>query len=88
MSSRRWILSLKGGVESAATEPTPARTRQRSLLLHQLDAWRDAATDVEAAWRRWRAASGCSRADAAHAFFAALDREEKAASAYQLAWES
>ena len=62
--------------------------QRRPLLLPYLDAWRDAADDVEAASRRWRAASAHARSDAALAFFAALDREEQAAAAYQLAWEA
>jgi hypothetical protein len=63
--------------------------RTRPTLVGHLDAWRDAADDLEAAWRRWRSAvSPDARADSALAFFAALDREETAAGAFQLAWES
>ena len=50
------------------------------------DAWRDAAYDVEAASRRWEAALAGDRAEAASGFFAALDREEKAAVVYERAW--
>ena len=63
-------------------------SQRRPILLAHLDAWRAAAIDVEASSRRWRSAAGSERADAALAYFAALEREEKAAAAYQLAWEA
>ena len=72
------------GRKPRAAEPIG---RHRRTLLVYFDAWRDAAADVEAAWRRWRSAPPASRAEAALGFFAALEREEKAASVYELAWQ-
>ena len=95
MNSPQWNFSRKKSPSShGATHTTaaqgrlrePSPRRRRVLLVHH-DAWREAADDVEAASRRWRAAALADRADAAVAFSAALEREEKAASAYQLAWE-
>jgi hypothetical protein len=63
-------------------------TQRRPVLLTFLDAWREAADDVEECARRWRAACIDDRADAAAAFFAALEREERAAVAYELVWQS
>jgi hypothetical protein len=59
-----------------------------SLLLAHRDAWHDAATAVEATANRWRDAIADERAREARAFFAALEREEAAAHAYQLACEA
>ena len=82
MKKSRWPIASKRSLRSHDLR------ERRPLLLAHLDAWRDAADDVEAASRRWRAASGHARNDAALAFFAALDREEQAAAAYQLALEA
>ena len=62
------------------------RSQLRRHVLSYYDAWREAATDVEAASRHWRAAQDGEREGAVLAFFAALDREEKAAAEYQIAW--
>ena len=62
--------------------PHPAH---RHLLLNYLDAWRDAADDVEAAARYWAKAQVDEQRAAALVFFAALDREETAAAVYELA---
>jgi hypothetical protein len=96
MKSRQWILPRKkspssGNVlESAPGEFRPLEriTPGRATLIGYLGAWRAAADDVEVASRRWRAAPPSQRADAALAFFAALEREETAASVYRLAWEA
>jgi hypothetical protein len=61
---------------------------RRRVAVRCFDSWRTAAYDVEAASRRWRSASPDERHEAALAFFAALDREEKAALEYELAWRS
>jgi hypothetical protein len=82
MKKSHWPIASKRSLRSRDLR------ERRPLLLAYLDAWRNAADDVEAASRRWRAASGHTRSDAALAFFAALDREEQAAAAYQLAWEA
>jgi hypothetical protein len=58
----------------------------RRHALSYYDAWREAATDVEAASRQWQAARDGEREGAALAYFVALDREEKAAAEYKIAW--
>ena len=50
------------------------------------DAWREAATDAELAFGWWVRATVLDRSGAATAYFAAFEREEKAALAYQDAW--
>lgn len=60
----------------------------RAVVLRRFDAWREAAYDVEAASRRWRTASDDERDRAVWAFFAALEREEKAAVEYERAWRA
>jgi hypothetical protein len=57
----------------------------RAGAIRRFDAWREAAYDVEAASRRWRSASAEDWEAAACGFFAALEREEKAASEYERA---
>ena len=69
------------------TKPKQPEDGEPLLLAHR-DAWHDAATDVEATANRWRAATVGERAGRAQAFFAALEREEAAARAYQLACEA
>jgi hypothetical protein len=50
------------------------------------DAWREAATDADLAFGWWVSATVPDRSGAATAYFAAFEREEKAALAYQDAW--
>jgi hypothetical protein len=50
--------------------------------------WHEAATDSELAFRWWVDASVSDRRVAAIGYFAALEREERAARAYQTAWEA
>ena len=96
MKNSHWLFTSRKSLRPHEAEQTAAAdrlarepaTQRRSVLLAYFDAWRDAADHVEAASRRWRAASGRARTEAALAFFAALDREEKAAAEYQLAWEA
>jgi hypothetical protein len=64
------------------------RAQLRRYVLSYYDAWREAAIDVEAAARQWRAARDAERNGAALAFFAALDREQKAAAEYEIAWRA
>jgi hypothetical protein len=64
------------------------RAESRSIALRCYDAWREAAYDVEAASCRWRTASRDERPAAASGYSAALEREEKAATEYQLAWRA
>lgn len=61
------------------------RGAHRQLLLGHLDAWRNAADDVEAAARYWAKAYVGERRAASLVYFAALDREETAAAVYELA---
>jgi hypothetical protein len=61
---------------------------RRRAAVRRFDSWREAADDVEAASRRWRTASAADRRAAALGFFAALDREEKAAAEYEHAWRA
>ena len=63
----------------------PPAEAARSQAIRCFDARRDAAYDVEAASRRWRSAPADDWEAAAWGFFAALDREEKAASEYERA---
>jgi hypothetical protein len=48
-------------------------------------AWRGAADDAQLAYRRWKTAPLQERGDAAAAYLAAIDREEKAAADYSKA---
>jgi hypothetical protein len=57
----------------------------RAGAVRAFDAWREAAYDVEAAARRWRSTPADDWEAAAWAFSAALEREEKAARAYERA---
>jgi hypothetical protein len=88
--SRKRSTCPDGSVRPAAADRRAHEplAQRRPVLLAYLDAWRAAAIDVEASSRRWRSATREERAGAALAFFAALEREEKAATAYQLAWEA
>jgi hypothetical protein len=61
---------------------------RRRLAVRRFDSWREAADDVEAAARRWQNTSPDDRRAAALGFFAALDREEKAAAEYEQAWRA
>jgi len=61
---------------------------RRRLAVRCFDSWRAAADDVEAASRRWQTTSPDDRCAAALGFFAALEREEKAAAEYEQAWRA
>ncbi len=51
-------------------------------------AWRCATAEADRAFRLWQSAPRGQRPLAALAFFAALDREERAALEYHRAWEA
>ena len=51
-------------------------------------AWRGAAADAELAYRRWKIAPSQERGDAAAAYLAAIEREEKAAAEYSRALDA
>jgi hypothetical protein len=51
-------------------------------------AWRGAAFDAELAYRRWTVAARADRDDAAAVYFAAIEREEKAAAEYSKALDA
>jgi hypothetical protein len=64
----------------------PARTRISDLIDAVMDSyvnWREQSAAVEAAYRSWRQAAPDERALAFENYFAALDREEHAASEYR-----
>jgi hypothetical protein len=71
-----------------ASQPDTRRAGVRAKVVRCFDAWCDAAYDVEAASRRWRSAPVEEWGMAAAGFFAALDREEKAATEYERAWRA
>jgi hypothetical protein len=55
---------------------------------NRASAWRDAASDAALAYRWWKTASLKERGDAAAAYLAAIEREEKAAAEYRAALEA
>jgi hypothetical protein len=71
---------------------SPRVTEQVTRLVldvgDRASAWRDAAFDAELAYRWWRVADQADRDDAAAAYLAAIEREEKAAAEYIRALEA
>ena len=55
---------------------------------NRASAWRGAADDAELAYRRWKTAPQQERGDAAAAYLAAIEREEKAAAEYSVALDA
>jgi hypothetical protein len=55
---------------------------------NRASAWRDAAADAQRAYRWWKTAPPSRRGDAAAAYLAAIEREEKAAAEYSRALEA
>jgi hypothetical protein len=55
---------------------------------NRASAWRGAAADAELAYRWWKTAPGEGRGNAAAAYLAAIEREEKAAAEYSRALEA
>ena len=89
-------IRLRGARDSTWPQRTPAsdgpaiglrRIARREVVL-AMDAWRAAADVVEATARDWTDAEASRRAVAAGAYFAALDREERAAAQYERVWEA
>lgn len=60
-------------------------TRLVVEVANRAQSWRDAALDAETSFRSWQAAGAQERADAAAAYLAAIEREEKAADEYRRA---
>jgi hypothetical protein len=87
MNGRRWTSSAKLR-RFPGSRPDGRRTETRAWVERCFDAWREAAYDVEAAARRWRAGPADDWEAAASGFLAALEREEKAATEYELAWRA
>ena len=89
-------IRLRGARNSTWPQATPAspgpaiglRRIARREVVRAIDAWRAAADVVEATARDWTSAQASRRAVAAGAYFAALDREERAAADYERAWET
>ena len=55
---------------------------------NRADEWREAAVDTNRAYGWWKSAGQSERGDAAAAYLAAIDREEKAADEYNRALET
>jgi hypothetical protein len=70
-----------------------SRVRERCTRLvvelgNRAQSWREAALDAELAFVWWQTAAAGQRDDAAAAYLAAIEREEKAASEYSRASEA
>jgi hypothetical protein len=70
------------------SRPDALQPEGRATVVRCFDAWREAAYDVEAASRRWQGAPPDDWEASASGFFAALEREEKAAAEYERAWHA
>jgi hypothetical protein len=71
-------MQLKALFRSQPTEAELTNAQEASYA-----SWREASVGVTQAYRSWAAAPGGERFLAHAAYLAALDREERAASAYQ-----
>ena len=82
--------AVGGGVrvQSVAAAASQGTMGVASAVEGYSDAWREAATDAELAFGWWVRATVPDRSGAATAYFAAFEREEKAALAYQDAWRA
>jgi len=84
--------TLSGGQKRESRRRGHRRARDVTPLLVVLDElnheWRAAELDAEFALRRWRGAGLEQRALAAAAYVAAMEREERAATRYRMAWEA
>jgi hypothetical protein len=76
------------GFEPAAPAAAQGVTATALAVERYWEAWREAATDAELAFGWWVAATVVDRERAATGYFAAFEREEKAALAYQDAWQA
>lgn len=75
-----------GGFEQAAPAPAQSTPAAAWAVGRYREAWQEAATDAELAFGRWDAATVLDRKWAGTGYFAAFEREEKAALAYHDAW--
>jgi hypothetical protein len=76
------------GVDPTAPAATEGMTAAALAVERHWEAWREAATDAELAFGWWIGATVLDRKRAATGYFAAFEREEKAALAYQDAWKA
>ncbi len=76
-----------GRAEPAAPAPVAGHASVLTVERYR-EGWHEAATDAELAFRWWIDANASDRRPAAIGFFAAFEREERAACAYQTAWEA
>jgi hypothetical protein len=95
------VLRRRRGSTQSGEHGAIARTRTRAIsqrmrdhvtklvveVGNRADAWRAAANDAALAFRCWRSAPSAERGDAAAAYLAAIEREEKAAAEYSRALE-
>ncbi|HWF51860.1 MAG TPA: hypothetical protein VG294_14570 [Solirubrobacteraceae bacterium] len=78
--------SIPSGVARAGSPFARARRkREIDALMDQYVSWREACAVVAAAYQTWRTAEPEERELAFTRYSAALDREEEAATAYQVA---
>lgn len=90
MKERHRMLSRRASASSASrrrASPLDAPLHLLKVVENHADAWRGAAADAAVAFSRWREASTADRRWASLAYLAAVEREEKAASEYERAWE-
>ena len=95
------VLRSRRGSRQSGEHGAVARTRRRAIsprmrdhvtklvveVGNRADAWRAAANEAALAYRWWRSARSEERGDAAAAYLAAIEREEKAAAEYSRALE-
>jgi hypothetical protein len=75
-------------VPPAVPAATEGMTSVAAAVEGYWEAWREAATDAELAFGWWVGAAVLERRRAATGYFAAFEREERAARAYQDAWKA
>jgi hypothetical protein len=96
---QRWRSDTPPGAHRAVPRSkTPVRRVSPRIKAHvtrlvvevgnRASAWRGAAGDAELAYRWWKTAPLDERGDAAAAYLAAIEREEKAAAEYSRALEA
>jgi hypothetical protein len=82
--TRDWMLGLPPGITAPGVKFVWRDPRIDALIDGYVD-WREECETVEAAYERWTASARSEHGLAYAAYRAALEREEKAAKAYQLA---
>jgi hypothetical protein len=80
------LFSSARGAPRLGSSPTDGRTHLRYAVEDHLEIWRRASVDAAIAFSRWHEASRGDRRSASLAYFAAVEREEKAAREYERAW--